>query len=61
MFGIKSICRQGLFRGFGDTKINHRGNRLPIDLAHQNVAGLDVTMNDALVMRMLDSSAHQDK
>ena len=43
--------------GLGDAKINYFRRGHPIHFGHQNVRRLDVAVNDAFVMRVLDGVA----
>ena len=55
MFGkclIERLC---------DTEINHFGNSPPVKLGDQNIAGLNIAMNDTFLMCVLNRLAHLDK
>src|SRR5437762_821790 len=47
--------------GFGDPKINHLRNRNAIVERHQNVRRLEIAMNDALLVSVLDRLANLDE
>ena len=55
------LVRQLLLRGLGDAEIDHLGHRHAVVQRDQDVRGLDVAMNDALLMRVLDRLANLDE
>jgi hypothetical protein len=48
-------------RAVSQTKVNHLGRRLAVVPRDQHVRGLDVTVDDALLMRVLDGLAHRNE
>src|SRR6185503_7561900 len=42
----------------GQTEVDHLGNWIPLLFHHQQIRWLDVAMDDALLMRMLDGLAY---
>ena len=48
-------------RGFGDAEIDHLRHRHAVVERDQDVGGLDVAMNDALLMRVLNGVADLDE
>ena len=59
--GEEGLVGQPLFGGLGDAEINHLGHRHAVVGYDQNVGGLDVAMNDALLVRVLDGLANLDE
>src|SRR3989442_1482153 len=55
------LVRQLLLRGLGDAEINHLRHRFAVVQRDENVRGLDVAMDDALLVRVLDRLADFDK
>jgi hypothetical protein len=59
---VKGLVRQRLAdRSLGDAEIDHLGYRHTVVQRYEDVRGLDVTVNDALLMRMLDGLADLDE
>jgi hypothetical protein len=58
---VNRRVRQLPFRGLGDAEINDFGYGHSVVQSHQNVRRLDVAVNDALLMRVLDRLADFDK
>ena len=57
---------QGFFgeplgNGFGYTKINHFGHRLPIQHCDHDVGWLEIAVDDAFLVRVLDGVADLDE
>ena len=48
-------------RGLGDAEVNHLGHRHAVVDGDENVRGLDVAVNDALLVRVLDGLANLDE
>ena len=46
-----------LVRGLGNAEVDYFGNRCAIGLCDENIRRLQVTMDHAFLMRMLDRSA----
>jgi hypothetical protein len=52
------LIRKGLADGTGHAKVNHLGHGLVTLQAHQNIGGLDVTVNNALLVGVLHGLAY---
>ena len=48
-------------RGFGDAEVDDLGHRHAVVQGDQDVGGLDVAVDDALLMRVLDGLADLDE
>ena len=57
---INRLVGQPAFRRLGNAEINHLGHGHPIVQRDHDVGGLDVAVDDALLVRVLDSAAHLD-
>jgi hypothetical protein len=57
-FGDQRFVRELLLRRFRNPEINHLRHRLPVQERHQDVGGLQVPVNDPLLVRVLDRVAH---
>jgi len=53
LLGIQGPLRQGLGQGLGNAKVDDLGDRPVLRERHQDVRGLEVPMDDPLVMRVL--------
>jgi hypothetical protein len=51
------FVRQALVTGFGDAEIDHLGNRHAVMKGDEDIRWLDVAVDDAFLMRMLDRLA----
>ena len=51
------FIREPAGRRFGHAKVNHLRNRLAVDDRHQDIGWLEVAVNNALLVRMLDGLA----
>ena len=58
---INRLLRQLLLRRLGNAEINHLRHRRAVVQGHQDVRWLDVTMNDAFLMRVLDRMTNLDE
>ena len=59
--GEDRLVGQPAFRRLGDAEINHLGHRHAVVQRDQDVRGLDVAVDDALLMRVLDGLADLDE
>ena len=59
--GEEGLVRQTLIHGLGDAEVNDLGHRHAIVERYKNVRRLDVAMDDALLMRVLDGLADPDE
>ena len=55
------LSRQPSLGGLGDAEINHLGHRHAVVQRDQDVRGLDVAVDDALLVRVLDGLADLDE
>ena len=58
---VNRRVRQPAFRRLGDAEINHLGHRHAVVQRDEDVRRLDVAMDDALLMRVLDGLANLDE
>ncbi len=58
--GLDRPLAQALLGGLGDAKVDHLGHRVPV-AAHQDVRGLQVSMDHTFLVCMLDRLAHVDE
>jgi hypothetical protein len=59
--GEEGVLGQLLPRRFGDAEVDHFGHRLAIVQRHQNIGRLDVAVDDAFLMRVLNRLADGDE
>ena len=58
---VDRVVRQPAFGRLGDAEINHLGHRHAVMQRHQDVRRLDVAVDDALLVRVLDGVANLDE
>ena len=58
---VNRLVRQPALRRFGDAEINHLRHGHAVVQRDQDVRGLDVAMDDALLMRVLNGVANVDE
>ncbi len=61
VLGEQCFFGQLLFDGFGDAEVDDLGNGFVVVHRDEHVGGLDVPMDDALLMGVLDGLAHRNK
>ena len=61
MLGEQSLFGQALIDRLGDAEIGDIGNGLAVLNRHQHVRRFNITVNDILLMSVLDRLAHRDK
>ena len=59
--GVNRLVGQPLPDGLGDAKVDDLRHRDPVEQRNQDVAGLDVPMNDPFLMGVLDGLANLDE
>ena len=59
--GEDGFVGQSLFDGFGYAEINHLGHGHAVMQCHQDIGRFDISMNDSLLMRVLDGMADIDE
>ena len=52
---------QSLFQGLGHAEVDDLGNRLSVIQAYQDIGGLDISVDDPLLVRMLDCVADRNE
>ena len=55
------LVRQLLLRGLGDAEVDHLRHRHAVVQRHEDVRRLDVAVDDALLVRVLDGLADLDE
>ena len=55
--GEDSLRRQWFFNGFGDTEIDDFGRRFSVQASHEDIGGLQVTVDDSFLVRVLNRVA----
>jgi hypothetical protein len=58
---IDRVVGESSFRRLGDTEVNDLGHGLAVVHRHEDVRGLDVAVDDALLVRVLDGLANLDE
>ena len=61
VLGKQGLFRQALVDCLGDAEVNHLGHRLAIGKCHQHIRGLDIAVNDSLLMGVLNRLAHRNQ
>src|SRR5262249_5525960 len=59
--GETSIFVHSFRRRLGNAEINHLGHRNTLNFGNQNIRGLQISMDDSLLMRMVDGTANLDE
>jgi hypothetical protein len=58
---VNRVVRQPAFRGLGDAEVDHLRHRHAVVQRHEDVRGLDVAVDDPLLVRVLDGLANLDE